>query len=272
MTTDFYADPLVYDVLHAPGTAGEVAVLRRVARRFTAGRVSPLWLEPACGTGRYLIRGAKFGVRGVGFDLSEAMVEYARSRAREAGVGRRVRLRVASMESFVKACGLREGSVDFAFNLINTIRHLSSDAAMLAHFGEVARVLRRDGVYAVGLSLAAYGLESVTEDTWSGRAKGLSVTQVVQYLPPGSGGGDARRGEGQRQERVVSHVTVRRRRRGGDEETHFDSTYALRSYNLRQWLTLIERSPLEIAGVVDSSGADAAAREPGYFVFVLRRR
>jgi SAM-dependent methyltransferase len=268
MTTDYYADPLVYDVLHGPGTAGEVAALRKVASRFTAGRASPLWLEPACGTARYLLRAAKFGVRGIGFDLSESMITYAQERARSLGVSRKVRLRVASMESFVDACGLREGGVDFAFNMINTIRHLPSDAAMLAHFAEVARVLRGDGVYAVGLSLSAYGMEPITEDTWGGKRRGLSVSQVVQYLPPGGAGGDDRRGEGQRQERVISHMTVRR----GGEESHIDSTFALRTYNLAQWHGLVERSALRIDAVVDNRGADATAREPGYFVFVLRGR
>lgn len=268
LTTDFYADPLVYDVLHAPGTAGDVRVLRRMARRFTPARKVQTWLEPACGTGRYMVGAAKLGVRCVGFDLSAAMVAFARARAREAGVGGRVRARVAAMEEFAAACGLKPGSVDFAYNLINTIRHLPSDAAMLAHFREVAGVLREGGAYAVGVSLAAYGLEPVTEDTWKGRGRGLSVTQVVQYLPPSAGGGDARRGEGARQERVISHVTVRR----GREETHLDSTYALRAYNLRQWYDLISRSALRVDAVVSSAGLDATAREPGYYVFILRAR
>ncbi len=267
-TADFYADPLVYDVLHAPGTAGDVRVLRSVAKRFTPARAKQRWLEPACGTARYLLHAAKLGISGVGFDLSEGMIEYARARAREAGVLRRLRLRVASMESFVEACGLREGSVDFAFNLINTIRHLGSDRAMLAHFAEVASVLRRGGAYVVGLSLAAYGQEPVTEDTWKGRGRGLSVTQVVQYLPPAPWGGDARRGEGARQERVISHMTVRR----GREESHIDSTYALRAYNLRQWTELLERSALRCDAVLDSSGKEARAKEPGYYLFLLRAR
>jgi SAM-dependent methyltransferase len=268
LATDFYADPLVYDVLHAPGTAADVRVLRRMARRFTPARKVQTWLEPACGTGRYMIAAARLGVRCVGFDLSEAMVAFTRSRAREAGVGRRVRARVAAMEEFTEACGLRPRSVDFAYNLINTIRHLPSDAAMLAHFKEVATVLREGGAYAVGVSLAAYGLEPVTEDTWKGRGRGMSVTQVVQYLPPAPGGADRRRGEGARQERVISHVTVRR----GREEAHLDSTYALRAYNLRQWEELVGRSALRIDAVVSSDGRDASAREPGYYVFILRAR
>jgi SAM-dependent methyltransferase len=265
---DFYADPLVYDVLHGPGTASDVATLRRIARRFTLPRQTQTWLEPACGTGRYLIRAASTGVRSIGFDLSPAMVAFAQDRARERGVGRRVKVSVASMESFVEACGIKPRSVDFAFNLINTIRHLDSDHAMLAHLDEVAGVLRSGGAYAVGVSLCAYGLEPITEDTWSGKRAGLSVSQVVQYIPPPASGADARRGAASRLERVISHMTVRR----GRTESHVDSTYALRAYNLNQWLALIAKSPLEIAAVVDSDGDEAEPREPGYFVFILTAR
>jgi SAM-dependent methyltransferase len=266
---DVYADPHVYDVLHGPGTAHEVAVLRRLARRYAGARQPQVWLEPACGTARYLLHAAKRGdVRCVGFDLSETMVAYARERARELGLSRRVRVCVAPMEEFAEACRVRAASVDFAFNPINTIRHLPSDRAMLAHLAEVARVLRPAGAYMVGVSLCAYGIEPITEDTWSGRRRGLRVSQVVQYIPPPGAGTDGRRGEGVRSERVISHLTVHR----AGEEAHIDSTYTLRAYNLAQWLALIERSALEVAAVVDSDGRRAQPREPGYFVFILKRR
>ena len=37
-----------------------------------------------------------------------------------------------------KLAGLKPGSVDFAFNPVNTIRHLESDRAMLDHFEQMA--------------------------------------------------------------------------------------------------------------------------------------
>ncbi len=266
--TDFYADPQVYDVLHAAGTAADVQALRRMARRFGPPSGATTWLEPACGAARYLLHAARSGIRGIGFDQSEAMVRYAAERAKARGVSSHVRLFTASMESFVKEGRIRPASVGFAFNLINTIRHLASDRAILAHLEEVAIALRPSGAYAVGLSLSAYGLESITEDTWSGRRGGLSVSQVVQYIPPSSVAGDSRRAGAARVERVISHMTIHR----GKTEAHVDSTYALRTYNLAQWKALLARSRFDIAAVTDGEGYDATAREPGYYVFILKRR
>src|SRR5512140_1066353 len=78
-----YADPLVYDILATPGTARELNVLQRIASRWVeganAGREPRRWLEPACGTGRYLRLAAARGLRVTGFDASPAMVGYARA-------------------------------------------------------------------------------------------------------------------------------------------------------------------------------------------------
>jgi SAM-dependent methyltransferase len=257
--TDFYSIPDIYDILHAPGTAAEVATLARLCRQWTGRPVrGSRWLEPACGTGRYLFTAARKGVTGVGFDVSPVMIDFARASARRAPAPA-PRFFVADKQDF--DTGRRLGSFDFAFNPINTFRHLPSDAAVKRHLAAVARVLRPHGVYAVGISLAAYGFEQPTEDVWSGVRGGVRVAQVVQYLPPVGA-----RGEASRTERVVSHLTVTR----GDEEEHIDSTYALRAYDLAQWTAMVRAAGWRIDHVVDGAGGPATPREPGYFVFALR--
>ena len=69
-----YTDPAVYDILHARGTAAEVDGLERMAARVRSGRARQTWLEPACGTARYLRLAARRGRRTVGFDLSPVMI------------------------------------------------------------------------------------------------------------------------------------------------------------------------------------------------------
>lgn len=260
---DFYASPAVYDILHTPGTAGEVDCLVRLARRFVSGRGGPLvFLEPACGSGRYLRGLASRGHRAIGFDREPAMVEYAARRL--ARFGRLARVFRAEMESIGEIGGrggVAAGCVDVAFTPINSIRHLPSDRAMLAHFEQISRVLRPRGVYAVGLSIAAYGAEQPSEDVWEGARGSCRVQQVVQYLP-------AEGGRGGRDERVISHLAVTTPR----GTRHLDSAYSLRSYDLGQWYGLIARSSLEIAGVVDEGGEDHRLSPPGYAIFVLRRR
>jgi SAM-dependent methyltransferase len=254
-----YEDPLVYDVLHAPGSREEIDGLEAIERRFVPPTTPRRWLEPACGSGRYLREAAGRGIDVVGFDLNPAMVEFARAHAPRpgGGVGRSEYL-AADMTDFA----LPGPPFSMAFNLINTIRHLPSDGAMLAHLERIARVLAPGGIYVVGLSLSAYGCEGPSEDVWTGRRGSLAVHQVVQYLPP-------RTPENPRPRRevVVSHLTVRRP--GGVE--HRDSTYTLRTYSASQWVGLIGRSALKLLETVDEQGEPVSVGDGGYALFVLGR-
>lgn len=253
----FYFMPHVYDVLHQPGTVADVRGLQRIARRFVTAkpRAARTWLEPACGTGRYLRAAARLGYRVIGFDLAPEMVDYASSRVPGATIFH------APMERFARRVPAR--SVGFAFNLINTIRHLPSDRAMLDHFRDVARVLAPGGVYVVGLSLTAYANEIPTEDIWIGKRGSMKVRQVVQYLPP-----EATRGKRARHEACVCHMTITR----ATQEEDLDFTYHLRCYSLAQWRRLVDRSALRVLASVDERGRDLAPSEPGYGIFVLTHR
>lgn len=252
--TSLYDDALAYDVLHAAGTAAEVRGLEAIERRFLPRRRGRrVWLEPACGTGRCLRAAARLGKTVVGFDLHPGMVAFARNRMPTAPA-RGSRTFTADMTSF--SAHVAPGSIDLAFCLINTIRHLPTDAAMRAHLMQVRRALRPGGVYVVGMSLCAYRREHATEDVWTGARGRLRVTQVVQYEPP-----DPRH----RAERVVSHLIIERPR--GIE--HRDAVYHLRSYNMRQWTRVVEAARMRVAASVDERGIDYPIREPGYHWLVL---
>ena len=256
---DFYADASLYDILHTPGTAREVDAVVRTARAFGAlpTRGLGVWLEPACGSGRCLRVLARRGARVYGFDLAPGMLDYARARAERLGVGARSTYFRGDMTGFAHAI---DEPVHVAFNLINTVRHLPTDRAMLAHFAEVARVLAPGGVYLVGLSTTLAGGEPPTEDVWRARRGVVRVKQVVQYVPPPE--------FGQRVERVISHVV----RTTPTREDHHDASYDLRTYTRGQWLGLVGRSALEVAGVADALGDETAAPELGYAVYALRAR
>lgn len=275
--TDIYSDPLIYDVLHAPGTSKEVQGLEKLARRFVTGDIRRV-VEPACGSGRYLRLFALRGYDVVGMDMSPAMAQYAMSRVTKAASRTRrkpaagVRGRGTLPRAHIYAgdmCDMHgevaDASIDFAFNMINTIRHLPDDQSVIAHVNEIARVLRKGGVYAVGISLSAYRFEGVSEDVWSGSRGSCSVHQVITYFPPT--GAQAGR-PGKRAEAVHSHLTVRR----GAREYHVDSRYELRCYSLEQWHALIERTRMEIIAVVDEVGDDLRYSPPGYAIFVLGPR
>lgn len=255
---DWYDHPKWYDVVHGPGTADDVDVFERLAMRYVRTRSisgeGVRVLEPACGTGRYLRVLAGRGYNVVGFDIKEGMVAYARRGLERRGLAGDVF--VGDMTAFSIS-----PKADFAFCPFSTIRHLMTDDALLAHFACVARALRRGGVYIVGLDLARYGREAVSEDFWSGARGRLLVTQRVGYTP-----GSAR----MRLERVRSELVVRTPTR----RQVLRSRYDLRTYNEAQWLRVVKRSELRQVGAFDQWDADIVHVQPttadnGYRNFVL---
>lgn len=265
----FYDNPSVYDVLHTPGTAGEVDGLERIALRYGSSeveRAGAVWLEPACGTGRYLRVAAGRGCRVIGVDLSERMIAYARGRAERLGAADRSRYAVGDMERIEASAGGAArawGGVDLAFCLINSVRHLASDAGMRRHLEGVGSLLKPGGVYAVGLSTSRAEWEGETEDVWDARRGGMSVRQVVQYLPPEDARG--------RVERVISHMRVERSGRGGVRVEAIDSVYELRTWRIEQWRRVVARAGLEVLATVDEMGDAVEAPVCGYAVWVLGR-
>ena len=251
---DPYAHPGVYDILHTPGTAHEVDLLERLFRTHAPG-LRGRWLEPACGTGRYLRVLAGRGYRGTGIDLDRHMLAYAEQRLRRRGLLGRVRLIEADMAAF--ADHLPPHSHAVAFNLVNSLRHLLDGRQVRQHFDEVRRVLHPDGVYVVGISFSRYGEEEPSEDLWTARRGNCSVRQVVQYLPPD---------RQHRREIVLSHLQIDR---PSGRQT-LDSRYELRSYDERQWDALLRRAGWRRLGAIDDQGRDVAGRILNYQLEVLR--
>ncbi len=267
---DWYDLPAWYDILHARGTAADVDGIERVARRHLPGRRGSLHLlEPACGTARHLRRAVKRGHRVVGVDLSRPMLEYAEAalrRDRDAdGRGRLVEADIEHLDRRTLGLAADETGPDVAFCLVNSLRHLPSDAALARHLRSTLDLLRPGGVYVVGLGLTDYGGEQPSEDVWHGARGPCRVTQVVQYLPaPGGRGPEARR------ERVVSSLAVVT----PTAETFVDHRYDLRAYDARQWSAVLNRAGAEVVATVDEAGNDFdwpwREGSMGYGLFVLR--
>ena len=257
-----YADAQMYDILHGPGTKDEVDGLERIASEaFGQDRGRLVWLEPACGTGRYLAELARRGHHVIGFDRNPGMVSFARERLRPFQRKRAVRVFGAELTSF--AAKVKPSSVDVVFIPINTVRHLESDAAMLRHFGHVRRVLRPGGVYIVGVGLSWYGYETPTEDVWEGEKRGTHVKQIIEFIPA--------RNARERKEWAYSHLVIRRTGRARVTEEHRDSSYWLRTYSRGQWRALLRKSRLKLHGVVDQRGETTDPGPIGYALYVLRK-
>ncbi len=246
---DLYADPMLYDILHTPGTAVEVSAFEKVEAALADRPLAynRLWFEPACGTGRYMRVAAHRGRKVAGFDLDEGQLRYARKR-KISGVKSADSLYFqADMQDFISAAsnnGYSPHSVDFAFNPVNSLRLLKTDEAMLAHFNQMAAILKPDAVYVVGISLTDYDWMFSEEDLWEGVRGQIKVSQLVNYIPPEAGPANSR------VEKVISHLTVSR----PSGEAHFDDSYGIRTYDGKQWRDLVGKSGLKHVGSFDAWG------------------
>ena len=161
--SDWYTHPKYYEAIFGTDTEKEMDFLLAMNRRYGTG--GSLWLEPACGAGRLVAEAARRGLDIVGYDISEAMLEYARRRLSPAR-RRHVRLFPSRMESF--SAPELEGRVDLAFNFVSTFRYLDSEAAARAHLQSTRRLLKPGGVYVLGFHLTDYARTTPERERWVG--------------------------------------------------------------------------------------------------------
>ena len=139
-----YLSPALYDDAFNVGVAKIVSSIRRITREHCDGEVHRV-LEPACGTGWLLEFLARKGFQVAGYDLSTAMVAFARRRLRRYG-GQVFRADMGAFE-------YRGKPFDAAVNLHSSFGHLLSGRAAASHLRATARVLRPGGVYLLGMWL-----------------------------------------------------------------------------------------------------------------------
>lgn len=123
-----------YDTLHDPGTT-DVSV-DFLSELCGDGKV----LELAIGTGRVAVPLAERGVNIHGFDASDKML----AKLKEKSGGKNISVSVADMADFDMG-----ETFDFSFLIFNTIFNLTSQAAQLKCFVNVARHLNPGGKFLV---------------------------------------------------------------------------------------------------------------------------
>lgn len=245
---DWYDEALYYDVLFGWDASRERDFLLAASARFGRGPAPERSLEPFCGTGRLLrvMPGA------VGFDLSLAMVRFAR----ESGC----RVFRADAGRFAVA---RE-SVDLAYCLIDSFRHLLTEEAAVGHLRSVAAALRPGGVYVLGFDVSGGLSREDSLEEWESRRGPIHVAGRIEVL------GDACPVRRLETMQVRLDVTDRGRAR------RVESRQPLRTYTREQARALIARVPeLELAATFDRrydlDVPVALERIDGSAVFVLRK-
>ncbi len=166
-----YDYPKYYDLVYGSDWKAEFDFLEDVFEKHT-DRVVERLFEPACGTGRLMIKFAKVGYDVGGNDLNPHAVEFCNDRLERHGFPRSAV--VADMADFTL-----EKPVDACFNMINSFRHLPTEKAAESHLRCVANALAPGGLYVLGLHLTPTKGNRITDEAWPARRGNLAVVSTM---------------------------------------------------------------------------------------------
>jgi len=251
-----YDYPKYYDLLFGSDWKAEFGFLEACFQKHARRPVGRLF-EPACGTGRLLIRFAKAGYDVSGNDLNAKAIAYANARFERHGYPPTASL--GDMADF----RLRR-KVDAAFCTINSFRHLPSELSARRHLQCVANALAKGGLYVLGLHLTPRGTPACEEESWSARRGHLGVASRMWSIHL-----DRRR----RRERLGMTLDVNTPTR----QFRLEDEMIFRTYSGAQFRRLLSRvAELELAQTYDFTyDVDRPVRVVGDtedVLFVLRKR
>ncbi|MBN2022761.1 MAG: class I SAM-dependent methyltransferase [Pirellulales bacterium] len=164
---NLYDYPKYYDLLFGADWRAEFDFLRGCFDRHARRPVRRLF-EPACGTGRLLIKLAQAGYDVAGNDLNPRAVAFCNARLARHGFP--AAAVVGDMANFRLA-----RKADAAFNTINSFRHLPTEEAAEGHLRSMTAALGEGGLYIMGLHLTPKGPPTCDEETWNARRGHLAV-------------------------------------------------------------------------------------------------
>ena len=140
-----YDYPQYYDLAFRAGSSAECNFLEGCFDRHADRHVRRLF-EPACGSGRLLIKFAQRGFDVIGWDLNHASVLYCNNRFKKRGLPHSAVLGdIVNVSLPLK--------VDAAFNMISSFQLLPTERAAECHLKSLAANVARGGLYILGLHL-----------------------------------------------------------------------------------------------------------------------
>jgi len=248
--------PAYYDLLLRTASGEECQFLKGCFERY-AGRPVRRVFEPACGSGRLLIRLGLSGFEVSGFDLNRHAVQYCNARLTRYGLPPSAVVR--DIEDFRLS-----RRADAAFNLISSFQYLPTERSALRHLQSMVASLARGGLYIIGLQLLPLRGRRIALEKWAGRRGPLSVTARIWTKRI------ERRSRRELCGLSVNVVTPRRR-------LTITEDMILRTYTAHQMRRLLRKvSQFEVAATYDfrydlahPASIDARTQDA---VYVLRRR
>jgi SAM-dependent methyltransferase len=257
----FYQLPLYYDIVFGSDVLAEVDFYKRCFEQFAAGKVKRV-LEPACGSGHYMVLLGKAGYQVTGYDLSASMVAYTQARIKKARMSKHVCVLQGDMRS-IKF----DEKFDVAINQINSLAYLMTDEEIITHFKMTADALVDGGLYFLELTIKCNDFENEhkPDETWTVERDGVKVTATWKPV----------RYDIERKLRIVE-LTMHVDDHGKNSD--FDETHELRLWTHEDVKRLTGSGGFDIIATFDGQftpippGTCITGDEYEYPYFVLKKR
>ncbi len=156
-----YNLPKYYDIAFSWDTSQEIDLFCKLFKKYVHFEVKNI-LEPACGTGRFLLDFPEYGYHITGYDNNEKMISYASKRISDAKLQGMALAIVGDMKS-IKF----NNKFDVAINSINSLGYLLSDKDNIDHFRNTGKSVKSKGIYIIHLNCAWDKLEPSDDEGWT---------------------------------------------------------------------------------------------------------
>ncbi len=254
---NWYNLPTYYDVSFSHEMSEELALLKSIFNQYCKGPQIKL-LEPACGTGRLMTPLSRAGFNCTGFDLNENALTYLRNKLS------RNHLNAHIFNADMAHFNTRANEYDAAYCTVDTFRHLLSEKQAEQHLINMAKSLKKGGLYILGLHLMSETgiINKVTR--WTAKRGALTVNTSMTML------------EIDKKKRTETLKVVLKPETTNKKESH-TSVYQLRTYTLKQLMRLFNKvSKFEIVNAYDEyydiSSPLTLNAKTEYAVLLLRKK
>jgi SAM-dependent methyltransferase len=254
---NWYSLPTYYDVSFSHEMREELLFLQNIINRYSKSD-SPSLIEPACGTGRLIIPLSRNGYDCAGFDLNEHALSYLKDKLN------RNQLKANIFHGDMTNFNSKRKKYDAAYCTVDTFRHLLSEKQAVQHLLNIAKSLKKNGIYILGLHLIPEQGISDKITRWTAKRGRLTVKTTMKML---------KLDKDKRTETLQVILNPKTKKKN----EKYESIYKLRTYTLKQFHKLLSNT--DVFDVVSSYDHFYDLSKPitlnarsDYGVFVLQRK